>query len=142
MTIATGSTVTASGGDVLGFSLVHVRYDTLGGLLLDVRTWHWIFFVNLPVGILGGLEWHKNNRDLGFTLSGHDSPGDAFSLDARTGEPIWDIIETPVMYGWWLPANAAPATDDRPRLDFHPVGSQDRQALMIPRRSRAPGAGS
>jgi EmrB/QacA subfamily drug resistance transporter len=28
---------------------------TLGGLILDVLSWHWIFFVNLPVGIVGTL---------------------------------------------------------------------------------------
>jgi len=28
---------------------------TLGGLILDVASWHWIFFVNLPVGIVGTL---------------------------------------------------------------------------------------
>jgi EmrB/QacA subfamily drug resistance transporter len=27
----------------------------LGGLILEVLTWHWIFFVNLPIGILGTL---------------------------------------------------------------------------------------
>lgn len=26
---------------------------TLGGLLLDVLSWHWIFFVNVPIGIIG-----------------------------------------------------------------------------------------
>ena len=26
---------------------------TLGGLLLSIANWHWIFFVNLPLGILG-----------------------------------------------------------------------------------------
>lgn len=26
---------------------------TLGGILIDALSWHWIFFVNLPVGILG-----------------------------------------------------------------------------------------
>jgi len=26
---------------------------TLGGLIIDTLSWHWIFFVNLPVGILG-----------------------------------------------------------------------------------------
>lgn len=26
---------------------------TLGGIILDLFSWHWIFFVNLPVGILG-----------------------------------------------------------------------------------------
>ena len=26
---------------------------TLGGLIIDLLTWHWIFFVNIPVGIVG-----------------------------------------------------------------------------------------
>jgi EmrB/QacA subfamily drug resistance transporter len=26
---------------------------TLGGLILEVLSWHWIFFVNLPIGIVG-----------------------------------------------------------------------------------------
>jgi EmrB/QacA subfamily drug resistance transporter len=28
---------------------------TLGGLILEVASWHWIFFVNLPIGIIGTL---------------------------------------------------------------------------------------
>jgi EmrB/QacA subfamily drug resistance transporter len=28
---------------------------TLGGVLIDALSWHWIFFVNLPVGIVGTL---------------------------------------------------------------------------------------
>jgi EmrB/QacA subfamily drug resistance transporter len=32
-----------------------VTGPTLGGLMLSVLSWHWIFFVNLPVGILGTL---------------------------------------------------------------------------------------
>lgn len=32
---------------------------TIGGLILEHLTWHWLFFVNLPVGILGVLMvWH------------------------------------------------------------------------------------
>lgn len=30
-----------------------VAGPTLGGLLLSVTTWHWIFLVNLPIGIVG-----------------------------------------------------------------------------------------
>ena len=30
-----------------------VAGPTLGGLILSVASWHWIFFVNLPIGILG-----------------------------------------------------------------------------------------
>jgi EmrB/QacA subfamily drug resistance transporter len=26
---------------------------TLGGILIDALSWHWIFFVNLPIGVLG-----------------------------------------------------------------------------------------
>ena len=28
---------------------------TLGGLLIDLISWHWIFFVNLPIGMVGSL---------------------------------------------------------------------------------------
>lgn len=28
---------------------------TLGGVLIDALSWHWIFFVNLPIGIIGTL---------------------------------------------------------------------------------------
>ncbi|MFN3597775.1 MAG: prolyl oligopeptidase family serine peptidase [Rubricoccaceae bacterium] len=40
---------------------------------------------DLPVGVIGGLEWHADGRTLGFTLSSARIPGDAFSLDAETG---------------------------------------------------------
>jgi EmrB/QacA subfamily drug resistance transporter len=30
-----------------------VTGPTLGGLILEILSWHWIFFVNLPIGIVG-----------------------------------------------------------------------------------------
>lgn len=51
-------------GMALGFSGTVVSVGivtgpTLGGFLLDVLSWHWIFFVNLPVGIIGTImAWH------------------------------------------------------------------------------------
>ena len=39
----------------------------------------------LPIGILFGLRWHRNGHDLGFTLGTARSPGDAYSIDVRTG---------------------------------------------------------
>ena len=40
----------------IGGSMVSVGIvvgPTLGGLLISVLSWHWIFFVNLPIGIVG-----------------------------------------------------------------------------------------
>ncbi|AMO25485.1 peptidase S9, prolyl oligopeptidase [Ramlibacter tataouinensis] len=49
----------------------------------------------LPVGVPGGIQWHKNNRELGFTLSAAKSPADVWSVDARTGKLTrWTTSET------------------------------------------------
>lgn len=45
-----GKAVGYAGGLV---SLGVVAGPTLGGFLIDALSWHWIFFVNVPVGIIG-----------------------------------------------------------------------------------------
>ncbi|MEJ2012112.1 MAG: MFS transporter [Anaerolineales bacterium] len=47
-----GLALGVSGGLV---SIGIVVGPALGGLILEVLTWHWIFFVNLPIGIIGTL---------------------------------------------------------------------------------------
>lgn len=54
--------------------------------LLDARTRRELKAPALPDGIIGGLEWHENNRDLGFSLSSARSTQDVYSLDVRTGK--------------------------------------------------------
>ncbi|MFN2516959.1 MAG: prolyl oligopeptidase family serine peptidase [Pyrinomonadaceae bacterium] len=50
---------------------------------------------DLPVGIIGGLQWHKNSRDLGFVMNSARSPVDVYSLDSRTGKvDRWTESET------------------------------------------------
>ena len=50
---------------------------------------------SLPVGIIGGIEWHENSRDLGFTFASARSPADVYSLDVRTGKvERWTQSET------------------------------------------------
>jgi len=39
----------------------------------------------LPAGVLGGLEWHENGVDVGFSVSSARSPSDVYSLNTDTG---------------------------------------------------------
>jgi dipeptidyl aminopeptidase/acylaminoacyl peptidase len=49
----------------------------------------------LPAGVISGLEWHANGRDLGLTLSSARSPSDAYSADVTTGNvERWTESET------------------------------------------------
>jgi len=51
----------------------------------------------LPVGIIGGLIWHRNNRDLGFSMTTARDAGDCFSLDVSSGKvERWTNSETAV----------------------------------------------
>jgi dipeptidyl aminopeptidase/acylaminoacyl peptidase len=40
----------------------------------------------LPVGLIFGPLWHKNNRDLGFSMLSPHAPTDAYSLDIDSGK--------------------------------------------------------
>lgn len=63
--------------------------------LLEARTGRELRAPRLPLGVIGGLEWHANHRDLGFTLSSARSPNDAYVLDAKTGKvERWTESET------------------------------------------------
>jgi len=69
-----------------GLSVLHML-DTSTGKELPVP--------KLPVGLVGGLIWHKNNKDLLFGISSARSPGDAYSLDTTTGNiERWTMSET------------------------------------------------
>lgn len=69
-----------------GIGLLHV---------LDLATGKKIKLPKLPSGTIGGVEWHNNNRDLGFTLSSAKSPADAYSIDITSGKvERWTESET------------------------------------------------
>src|ERR1043165_1803008 len=53
--------------------------------LMDTRTRKEKTGPNLPVGIIGGLQWHQNGRDIGFIMNTARSTTDVYSLDTRTG---------------------------------------------------------
>jgi dipeptidyl aminopeptidase/acylaminoacyl peptidase len=52
---------------------------------------------NLPTGVISGLRWHKNGRDLGFSINNSRGPGDVYSLDVSTGKlERWTTSEAAV----------------------------------------------
>ncbi len=63
--------------------------------LLDTRTRKELPVPKLPVGVIGNLRWHKNNRDLAFVLTSSRSPADTYSLDVKSGKvERWTTSET------------------------------------------------
>jgi dipeptidyl aminopeptidase/acylaminoacyl peptidase len=71
-----------------GLSALHLL-DTVTGGALPVP--------KLPVGLVGSLIWHRNNRDLAFGLTTARSPYDCYSLDTTSGKvERWTTSETAV----------------------------------------------
>jgi dipeptidyl aminopeptidase/acylaminoacyl peptidase len=69
-----------------GFGVLH---------LLDTGTRKEKSVPALPKGVITGISWHKNNRDLGFNLSSAHSSSDVYSLDTQTGKlERWTFSET------------------------------------------------
>lgn len=63
--------------------------------LLNARTGKELSVPTLPRGLISGVSWHENNRDLAFTLSSARSPSDVFSLDTKSGKvERWTESET------------------------------------------------
>jgi dipeptidyl aminopeptidase/acylaminoacyl peptidase len=69
-----------------GASVLHLM-DTATGKMKPVP--------KLPLGIIGGVRWHKNNRDLAFGVTSARSPSDVYSLDTESGQlSRWTYSET------------------------------------------------
>ncbi len=69
-----------------GFGVLH---------LFDTATRKEKSVPGLPKGIISGVSWHKNNRDLAFNLTSARSSSDVFSLDVQTGKiERWTFSET------------------------------------------------
>jgi dipeptidyl aminopeptidase/acylaminoacyl peptidase len=69
-----------------GVGVLHL-YDTTAGKELPAP--------KIAAGIIGGIRWHKNNRDLGFSFNNAEATADAYSLDVVTGKvERWTSSET------------------------------------------------
>jgi len=69
-----------------GFGVLH---------LLDTSTGKERPLPPLPKGVISGVKWHENSRDLGFTVSSARSSSDVYSLDVQTMKvDRWTFSET------------------------------------------------
>lgn len=63
--------------------------------LMDTKSRKEMRVPELPVGIINGIEWHKNNRDLGFSMTNARSTSDVYSIDVTSGKlERWTQSET------------------------------------------------
>ena len=70
--------------------------DGIGRLyLLDLATRKHHAVAGVPTGIIGGLRFHKNSQDAGFTVSSAKSPSDIYSINIASGKiDRWTASET------------------------------------------------
>ncbi|MBA2533541.1 MAG: DHA2 family efflux MFS transporter permease subunit [Rubrobacter sp.] len=73
----------------------------VGGMLTQSISWHWIFFVNVPVGIVTAVlagRLIEADRGIGFG-DGADVPG-AFLITASLMLSVYTIVNPAAEYGW------------------------------------------
>lgn len=69
-----------------GLSTVHV---------LDLATGKPLALPKTPIGVIDGLRWHENNRDLAFTVNSARSTADVYSVDIKASKlDRWTFSET------------------------------------------------
>src|SRR5918995_3538274 len=73
----------------------------LGGILTETINWHWIFFVNIPIGIgtaLAARRLLEKDEGIGFS-QGADLPG-AVLITASLMLGVYTIVEPAAVDGW------------------------------------------
>src|SRR5260370_1074590 len=71
----------------------------IGGLLVQLASWHWIFFVNVPIGLLAGIAgWRLLAADQGMGVrAGADALG-AVLVTAGVMLGVYAIVQRGA---WW-----------------------------------------
>jgi dipeptidyl aminopeptidase/acylaminoacyl peptidase len=63
--------------------------------VIDLATGKERALPKLPIGTIGGITWHENNKDLAFAITSAKSPADIYSVDLASGKrDRWTTSET------------------------------------------------
>ena len=65
----------ALGLNAITFSIGGVAGPILGGLILTLADWRWIFFINVPVGIIGAVWGYRALREMSIRKKGEKFDG-------------------------------------------------------------------
>ena len=80
-------------GRRLAYELNEDGFSTLN--VIDTETRRDVPLPAVPHGVISGLRWHHNGRDLGFTVSLARGPSDVYSIDVDKGTlERWTASET------------------------------------------------
>jgi dipeptidyl aminopeptidase/acylaminoacyl peptidase len=74
--------------DEEGVSALHV---------METATQKEVLLPKLPVGVYGGVRWHRNGQDLAFAVNNAKTPGDVYSVNVASGKvDRWTASESAV----------------------------------------------
>jgi dipeptidyl aminopeptidase/acylaminoacyl peptidase len=63
--------------------------------VIDLATGKERALPKLPIGTIGGITWHENNKDFAFAITSAKSPADIYSVDLASGKlDRWTTSET------------------------------------------------
>jgi EmrB/QacA subfamily drug resistance transporter len=80
-----------------------------GGVLTEAISWHWIFFINVPIGIATALAARKlipTEKGIGFGEGGADVPG-AVLIVTSLMISVYTIVKPAAELGWTDPQTLA-----------------------------------
>jgi EmrB/QacA subfamily drug resistance transporter len=86
------------------FALASIIGPTLGGYVADVSSWRWLFFINVPIGLAGGLFFASCFHGRPISVSQH-------SFDTR-GLLLFCLATSCLLWGVSLPFNGSIPTNN------------------------------
>ena len=114
----------------VGGSIGYALGPALGGMLTQYLSWHWIFFINIPIGIVGVLfTMRAIPKDKGYVRSYFDVPGAVLMLIAVASGVF--ALERFIHIGLGNAQIISTAIVCILSYDLHHIGNRDARIPML-----------